>query len=608
MIKSRIISAIVIIGALILLIKLLSLQVFDNQYKEKARNLSTRTVIIHPDRGLVVDRNHKSMVYNGVVYDVMLDLPFKVRKFDTTAFCGLMQFDKDSFTSLYKEAISNKYRSRARFLKNINPDYYARIQEGLWKFPNFQIETRTDRRYDEPIAAHVFGYISEISKNQLVKEEYYDIGDYVGKSGLEQYYEKELRGIKGREYYLINRFGEVKEDFEGGVHNQDPSPGTKLVSSIDRDLQVYGTKLLANKIGSIVAIEPKTGEVLSMVTTPAYDPKLFSIKELSKNYGRLVKDPNKPLFNRAVTATYPPGSVFKLVMALVGLEEGVIIPQTRFTCFNGYKIGNRKLGCHQHFSHPDLMYSIETSCNAYYCNVFRKLLLDKKYGTVEDRYNNWRSHLNDFGLGATLGIDVNQERGGNVPHADYFNKYYGKGRWSHSTIISLAIGQGELLLTPLQIANVATIIANQGYYYTPHFIKNMEGLDTIPKAFQEKHQTKVSKVHFATVTQAMHNVTITGTSAYSRIPGIDICGKTGTVQNPHGENHSVYMAFAPKDNPKIAIAVIVENAGYGSTWAAPMAHLMIEKYLKGDSATSRPFLEKRMLESNLMPKVELEVE
>jgi penicillin-binding protein 2 len=291
-------------------------------------------------------------------------------------------------------------------------------------------------------------------------------------------------------------------------------------------------------------------------------------------------------------------------MALVGLEEGVIIPQTRFSCFNGYSMGNRKLGCHAHYSHPDLLYSIETSCNAYYCNVFKKLLLDRKYPTVEDRYNNWRGHLFDFGLGHKLGIDINQERSGNVPKSDYFNRYYGKSRWTHSTIISLAIGQGELLLSPLQIANVSAIIANQGYFYTPHFIKKMEGYDTIPSNFKEKHQTKISRVHFATVTQAMHNVTLTGTSAYSKIPDIDICGKTGTVQNPHGENHSVYLAFAPKDDPKIAIAVIVENAGYGSTWAAPIAHLMIEKYLNRDSATSRPFLEQRILEANLMPKVE----
>jgi len=602
MVKARIISAIVIVGALVLLVKLLSLQVFDTEYKEKARNLSTRIVNIHPDRGLIVDRNGKSLVYNGVVYDVMLDLPFKLKKFDTAAFCSLMRFDTDSFMVLYKQALEDQYRMKAPFMKNIDSRYYARIQEGLWKFPNFQIETRTDRRYDEPIAAHMLGYISEISKRHLERDEYYDIGDYVGKSGMEQYYEEALRGQKGKEYYLIDRFGEVKESFEGGVHNRPPIPGSKIVCTIDRDLQVYGTNLLKNKTGSIVAIEPKTGEILSMVTSPAYDPNLFSIKGLSKNYPLLAQDKNKPLFNRAVSAAYPPGSVFKLVMALIGLEEGVVIPQTRFTCYNGYRMGNRKLGCHAHFNHPDLMYSIETSCNAYYCNVFKGLLTDRKYETVEQRYNNWRAHLYDFGLGHKLGIDINQEVNGNVPKSDYFNRYYGKGRWTHSTIISLSIGQGELLLSPLQIANISAIIANQGYYYTPHFIKSMEGLDSIPQQFKEKHQTKVSQVHFQTVTQAMHNVTLTGTSAFSRIQGIDICGKTGTVQNPHGENHSVYMAFAPKDDPKIAIAVIVENAGYGSTWAAPIAHLMIEKYINPDSTTTRPFLQKRILETSILPE------
>lgn len=590
--------------SLILLSKLFYIQVIDSTYASKAKSLSSKLYTINPDRGLILDRNGKIIVSNDLVYDLVLTFPFSVSRFDTTGFCQLIEIPVDRFGELYQKAIDNKYHGRSIFIKNLEPSMFARIQEGLFKFPHFSIETRTDRKYEAPIASHVLGYIAEISKKELDrdKENHYEAGDFVGKSGIEQYYESYLRGVKGRNYFLVDRFGQIQGSYEQGLYDVDPEPGLKLVSTLDLDLQQYGEKLMAGKIGSVVAIEPSTGEILALVSSPAYDPSMFSIKEMKKNYSRLAMDKTKPLFNRAVTAKYAPGSVFKTVMALVGLEEGVVTEHTRYRCASGFRLGGMLIRCHPHSPNPDLKYSIITSCNAYYCNVFRDFMNQRKYQSQEEAYLAWRKYVTSFGLGSALGIDVNNEESGNIPTAEYYNRVIGKGSWKYSNIISLAIGQGEVELTPLQIANVSAIIGNRGWYFTPHVIKNIAGESSIPAEYQTKHYTEVSDRHFATVIEAMFNVTVQGTSAASKIQGIDICGKTGTVQNPHGENHSVYMCFAPMDNPVIAMAVIVENAGYGSTWAAPIAHLMIDKYINADTVSSRPDLEKRMFEANLIPE------
>jgi len=604
--RGLVIRAVIVLISIILLVKLFTIQVLDDTYVEAAKRISRRTVTIYPDRGLIEDRKGRIIVYNDAAFDLMLNFPFKVKDFDVEGFCGLANITEDEFYAKLKHAKSNTYRGRAIFIKNLPPEQFARIQEGLHEYPHFNIDTRTDRRYDDKVGAHVLGYVAEISRRELEKEEsgYYDIGEYVGKSGLEQFYEKELRGVKGYKYFTVDHMGRIIDDLSNESENTEAQNGKRLTSSLDIELQKYGEELMRNKVGSIVAIEPSTGEVLALVTSPSYDPNMFSLKNLGKYYSELASDKTKPLQNRAVGGYYPPGSVFKLVMALIGLEEGVITPSTQFTCHNGFKVGGLHVGCHSHAPRPDLKFSIITSCNAYYCNTFREILHQGNGETIEESYNTWRNYLLRFGLGNTLDIDVNQEKGGNVPTADYYHRYHGKNRWNYLRIISLSIGQGELLLTPLQMANTAAIIANKGYYYTPHLVKKIDGQDQIPERFKKKHETGISDYNFNIVRDAMREVYQRGTAAGSQIPDLASCGKTGTVQNPHGENHSMFIAFAPKDDPKIAIAVAVENSGYGSTWAAPIASLMMEKYVYPDSTTKRKDLYDRMINGNLMPKAD----
>ncbi|MCB9246100.1 MAG: penicillin-binding protein 2 [Flavobacteriales bacterium] len=601
--KGIVIRASIVIISLILLVKLFFLQVVNDKYAEEARRISRRIVTLYPDRGLIEDRNGKIIVFNDAAFDLMINFPFRTKNFDVQGFCALTELSREEFEAKLAEARANTYRGRAIFMKNLEPRLFARIQEGLHEFSHFNIETRTDRRYDYNAGGHVLGYVAEISRSELEKTEdgYYDIGEYVGKSGIEQFYEEPLRGVKGFEYHTVDHLGRIVDDYKDGVENTKAVNGKRLTSSLDIELQRYGEELMQNKIGSIVAIEPSSGEILAMVSSPAYDPNMFSIKNLGKYYRELARDKSKPLLNRAVAAQYPPGSVFKLIMALIGLEEGVITTSTQFSCSNGFRVGSLHVGCHAHAPRPDLKYSLITSCNAYYCNTLREILHQGNGETIEESYNNWRNYLLRFGLGSTLGLDVNQEKGGNVPSAEYYHRIHGHNRWNYLRIISLSIGQGELLFTPLQMANVAAIIANKGYYYVPHVVKAIDGKPGIPERFLERRETGISDYNFNIVRDAMREVYERGTAAGSQIKGITSCGKTGTVQNPHGENHSMFIAFAPKEEPKIAIAVVVENSGYGSTWAAPIASLMMEKYLMPDSTTQRPDLYERMIKGNLMP-------
>lgn len=601
--RGVVIRGIIVLVSMVLLTKLFALQVLDDEYVEAANRISRRTITLYPDRGLIEDRNGQIIVYNDAAFDLMLNFPFKVKDFDVEGFCELADMSKGEFDKRLNHARRNTYRGRAIFIKNLAPEQFARIQEGLHAFSHFNIETRIDRRYDDRVGAHVLGYVAEISRRELEKEEsdYYDIGEYVGKSGMEQFYEKELRGEKGFEYFTVDHMGRIIDKIEDQSTNRRASNGARLTSTLDIELQKYGEELMQNKVGSIVAIEPSSGEILAMVSSPSYDPNKFSLKNLGKFYSQLSQDKTKPLLNRAVAAQYPPGSVFKLVMALIGLEEGVITPNTHFSCRGGFHAGGLHVGCHDHAPNPDLKFSIVTSCNAYYCNTFREILHQNKDELIEDSYNrNWRNYLLRFGLGNALNIDVNQEKGGNVPSADYYHKYHGKNRWNYLRIVSLSIGQGELLLTPLQMANIATVIANRGYYYTPHVVKAVDEQPDIPARFKEKHETGISDYNFDIVRSAMREVYERGTARGSQIPELTTCGKTGTVQNPHGENHSMFIAFAPFDDPKIAISVVVENSGYGSTWAAPIASLMMEKYMFPDSTTKRQDLYERMINGNLM--------
>ncbi len=603
--RSYVIYIAVLIVAAIYIFRLLQIQVYDDKYTKIAEKISLRKQTIYPQRGLIFDRNSKLIVYNDPVRDLMVSVPFKIEGIDTSLLCKLLNIDRLEFDKRLLQAEKKAYRRKAVFMKNVNNAIYARVHERLFDFKGFFFEIRQDRNYKYVSSAHVLGFLGEVSKDELntQTESYYEQGDFLGKKGVERFYEEYLRGIKGEKYYYVDKFGVNKGSYKNGDLDVEPIDGQDLTLSLDIRLQEYGEQLLQNKMGSMVAIEPKTGEVLALISSPFYNPRDFNIQHRSQHYGVAAQDPTKPLFNRAVSAPYPPGSTFKPLMALVGLQDGAINKNTHFNCNGGYRLGSRLIHCHAHPSHTSVQRSIATSCNSFYCNTFKRMMQLPKYQNTEEAYQSWYNYLHSFGLGHKLGIDVSGEYGGWLKKPEYYNKIYGKGHWKYATIISLSFGQGELGLTPMQMANLATIIANEGYYYTPHVIRSISGLDTIPERFRVKNQTLVEQEHFVIVKEGMHMVTQSGTGAAVAMKGIEIGGKTGTVQNPHGENHSAYIAFAPVDDPQIAIAVVVEESGYGATWAAPMAHLMIEKYLSHpDSASTLPWLEERMFNADLIPE------
>lgn len=596
-------AAVILIG-LIYIFRLLQIQVLDDKYTQIAEKISLRRQTIYPQRGLIFDRNKNLIVYNEPVYDLMLSVPIKIQGIDTAAFCRVLKISKAEFDERLSNAKAKAYRGKSVFKKNIPNQLYAQIQERLYEFKGFFFEIRQDRNYKYNSSAHVLGYLGEVNKTDLdgQTEGYYEQGDFIGKKGVESFYETNLRGIKGERYYYVDKFGVNKGLYKDGSLDVEPQDGNNLILTIDIALQEFGEQLLANKMGSIVAIEPKTGEILALISSPYYNPANFNIQNRSKYYGKALQDPTKPIYNRAVSAPYPPGSTFKPLMALIGLQDGAITPSTHFGCPGYFRLGNRIIRCHGHSFSTSLERSIASSCNTYYCYTFKAMMQQEKYKTSEDAYNSWKSYLESFGIGHTLGIDVSGEFGGWLKDASYYDKMHGKGHWNYARIISLAFGQGELGLTPMQMANVATCIANRGYYYTPHVLKQIEGLDTIPSKYLIKHYTKVAARNFDPVIMGMFAVTQSGTAAGSTIKGINIAGKTGTVQNPHGKNHSAYMAFAPIEDPKIAIAVVVEESGYGASWAAPIAHLIIEKYLVPDTVpSSKQYMIDRMKNADLIP-------
>ncbi len=445
--------------------------------------------------------------------------------------------------------------------------------------------------------------MGEVDEKIIEKNAYYQMGDYIGVSGIEGYYEEELRGTKGQEVLLVDVHGRVKGPYQNGRFDNDAIVGKNLVSTIDVSLQEYGEMLMKNFKGSIVAIEPSTGEILSLISAPSIKPSLLVGRERSANYAALLHDPLEPLFNRALMANYPPGSTFKPVQALIGLQEGVITASSSFSCNLGYYSHGITVGCHAHSSPLDLVHGLQNSCNAYFCNVFQRILSNKKYRNTEDAYNAWRNYVVSFGFGSPLESDFTNELKGFIAPATYYDRYYGANRWGPLTIISLSIGQGELLITPLQMANMAAAIGNRGYYYLPHVVKQIEGVDTLESRFYKKHVIPIDTANFNLVVHGMELAVNGGagsTASVARIPGITVCGKTGTAQNPHGKSHSVFVAFAPKDNPKIAISVYVEHGQWGATYAAPIASLMIEKYLNDSIAADRKYIEARMLNSNLL--------
>lgn len=582
--------------------RLYRLQVADQTYSERANKKTTIEVIEYPQRGLIYDRNGELMVSNVPVFNVKVvanDLYIP----DTTLFCNLLDFTREELEEKLEEARQGIRRYQSFLLKKqLTLQEHARLQGHLADFEGVFVEATTIRRYPFACFANGLGYVKEVDARilKLDTTNYYRRGDLIGRSGLEQTYEEELRGVRGVKLYIRSARGVKKGVFDEGNAGQQSSVGHDLVSTLDVHLQKYGEQLMQNKRGSIVAIEPKTGEILAMVSAPSYDPNLLTGagRKVSKNFQELLSDPNKPLFNRATMAPYPPGSTFKLLQALIGLQEGVLdTAKTYLSCTQNI------VGCHGHPSPLNVHGSIQHSCNPFYLKAFRMIIdqdrLDDEYEDVHKGLEVWGEYMHAFGLGHELGVDVT-EKSGLIPSVGYYNRKYKDypNPWRLSNIYSLSIGQGEVSLTPLQMANMVAMIANRGYYITPHLVKKIGDADTIPAKYRQKNQSGVNKAFFDHVANAMVDVVRAGTARRAITPGITVCGKTGTIQNPHGEDHSAFVAFAPKDDPQIAIAVYVENSGFGGTWAAPIASLMIERYLKGE--VTQEYKERRILEADLI--------
>jgi len=579
--------------------RLFYVQILVDKYILSSNNNVLRYITQYPTRGLVYDRFGKLMVYNEAAYDLMV-VPRQVKRMDTSELCRLIGISLNEFEDRLKRARNYSSYRPSVFESQISRVDYGYLEEKLFRFPGFFVQPRTMRKYTYPIAAHSLGYIGEVNPDLIARNPYYKMGDYIGISGIEKSYEEVLRGKKGLKIRVFDVFNRDKGSFQNAKYDTTAVAGTDLYSSLDADLQVYGELLMTGKKGSIVAIEPSTGEILCLVSSPSYDPNLLIGQIRKRNYILLSEDTILvPLFNRALMAMYPPGSTFKLVDALVGQQEGILFPDTRYGCTGGFVIGNGKtVACHPHFSPLDLTQAIQYSCNTYFCRVFRSIIDKKSFINTSQGYENWRKRVMSLGFGKKLGLDIPGELNGNIPSTAYYDKYHGKNRWHSMTVISLAIGQGEIGITPVQMANLSALIANRGFFYTPHIIRAIGKKDSLNKVFLQKRRCDIDPVYFDVVIQGMENVVMAGTATNARIDSITVCGKTGTAQNPHGKNHSIFIAFAPRENPKIAISVVVENAGFGATWAAPIASLMIEKYIKRN--VKRKDIEERMINSNMI--------
>ena len=598
--RSYVIIAIIAVIVLAYLVKLFRLQVLDSNYKQFATRNVLRELVQYPARGLIYDRNGELLVYNKAAYDLLIT-PREVAAFDTTYLCDLLELTKEDLEERIKEASSYSRYKSSILVKQIPPETYAVLQEKLYKYRGFHTQSRTLREYAHPAAAHVLGYVGEVTQGDIESKSYYSMGDYIGATGIENSYEEYLRGKKGVKKYLVDVHNRIKGNYLAGREDVPAAIGSNITSSLDVELQLYAEKLMQNKKGSVVAIEPATGEILALASAPSYDPGLLVGRVRGKNFASLMADTLKPFFNRALLAKYPPGSTFKILNALIALQEETINTRTQFSCSGP---ASSPIRCtHNHVTPLNVVQAVKESCNPFLWNTFRSII--NKPGVAEDGYEMWREYVLKFGIGRKLETDLTIENQGFVPEIDYYNRYFGEHRWSALTIRSLAIGQGELGVTPLQLANYAAVIANRGYYLIPHVIKEIEG-ESIDPRFQEKNFVGIDTTHFTPVIEGMQRVVEnTNASVYMRIPEITMCGKTGTAQNPHGEDHSIFMAFAPKEDPKIAISVYVENSGYGAVWAAPIASLLVEKYLNGSVAESRKWVEKRMLDANLLnPKKE----
>jgi penicillin-binding protein 2 len=597
----------------IFMLRLFSMQVISNKWEERAQVISEKKVYIYPPRGVIYDRNGVKLVDNVVFYDLMV-IPEETTEMDTAEFCRILGIDRAFYDAQMAAAVKHSKRVPSIFLKEITGNEFDLINENLYQFPGYFLSERTLRVYPRGIAAQALGYLSEVDSGDMKRDRYYRIGDYIGKTGIERSYEAELRGKKGVRYLLQNAVGLESGSYEGGKYDTLPVKGKNLYCTIDADLQAYGEFLMKNKIGSIVAIEPATGEVLAMVSAPTFDPNLLvGRKSRAEHFPRIMNDKvGKPLFNKAIRSKYPPGSIFKMYQALIGMQDGVLTPQTTFVC-DGSKVADHVFGTIAMYD------AIKSSSNMWFYHAMYRIVQPGKHRNffkdAHEGLDNWAKHMRSYGLGQVLPIELESMEAGRIPDANYYdNEFptpqnpYGKYRWAYTTIYSNSIGQGEVELTPLHMANLGAIVANRGYFYYPHLVKKVGDDGDKRPEFKEKHYVYPKAEHFPIVIDAMRAVVEEpgGTASRARIPGIVVCGKTGTAQNPHGEDHSVFIAFAPMDNPKIAIAVYVENAKWGGEWAAPIASLMIEKYLTGKIAD--PKKEERIVNEDFLTPLYEEAE
>lgn len=608
--KSFLLYFLITITGIIFIGRLFQLQVIKSENYDPIHNAAVKIAYDYPERGYVYDRNGKLLVANQLSYDVMVQ-PNQVKPLDTLEFCKLLKIDKKDFLRRFKKAENYASYLPSVFLKQLAKEDFAFLQEKLHKFNGFFIQKRIIRDYPLPAAANVLGYIGEVNEQKARKNSYYQQGELEGKDGIERQYEDVLRGRKGKKYFHRNRFNKVTGSYKNGEKDTLPENGKDLMLTLDIDLQMYGQKLMKGKRGGIVAIEPSSGEILALITAPSYDPNMLVGRKRSPNSYKLFKldSISKPTFDRGLLAAYPPGSPFKMMNALIGLQENVINPKTAFRCFEGYRYGNRPhefMGCHCgiYNSPIQLKTAIARSCNSYFSNTYKRIV--EKDKNPSEGLDNWNRHISSFGLGDYLGYDLPAGSPGLIPDGKYYDSRY-KYTWNASTNISNAIGQGEVLTTPIQLANFTAAIANRGYFYTPHIVKKIDNEFIDNSNYTKPKQTTIDRENFTPVIEAMHEVFKTGTGKFSQVKGIEICGKTGTAENfviidgakQQLQDHSILVAFAPKDNPKIALAVFVENGGYGSTIAAPITSLLIEKYINGEISKRNKYRETNMLNMSL---------
>ena len=592
-------------SGIIFLVRLLSLQVLSSDYDDQSLQNSVLREYIYPERGFIYDRNGSLIVENQATYDLMI-IPRQLQQFDTLEFCKLLKIDKKNLVEKVKKARSYSTRKPSVFLAQLSKSDYAVLQEKLWKYQGFYVQKRAIRKYNTASASNILGYISEVNRFDIRKDPYYQSGELIGRQGIEKTYEKTLRGVKGVRYLQRDKFNRVIGPYQKGELDTLPTKAQDLHLTIDIALQEYGQKLLQNKRGGIVAIEPETGEILVNVSTPTYAPDLLVGRSRSENFNVLKNDTiNRPLFDRGLQGQYPPGSPFKLVNALVALQEGAITPRFRVLCNEGHYYGRTDfMKCHCNYGTKNRLNSgIYNSCNTYFATIYRRTI--DRFDDPKKGMNIWSNHIKSFGMGNYLGYDHPTGQKGFIPNSDYYDYWYPKQRWGATTSLSNSIGQGEVLTTPIQLANMVATIANRGYFYKPHFVKKIQK-DSLNKKYRTPNYSTIDSIHFEPVVEGMSNVVKWGTARIARVPGVEVCGKTGTVENftkIDGEkvqltDHSMFVAFAPRENPKIAVAVFVENGYWGGRWAAPIASLVIEKYLNGN--VIRTWLENRMLKGSLL--------